>query len=152
MRESCCATLMTHNIHIQREGGRKEVRERRESPPRSHGSILQKCPESPLWSVHSPDHYLASPRSNRNIRLARKEKMFPFEVLPASTKSSIVPAGWCVVFQGHASLPFTGCFEDTQRAAAWVAGPQSDWLSAEGRWLKTRSPTRQAQRGAHRVR
>lgn len=78
-------------------------------------------------------------RSNRNIHLARKEKMFPSVGLPANTKKSIVPAGWCVLCQGHASLPSTGFFEDTQRAAAWVAGPQSGWLSPGGRWLKTRS-------------
>lgn len=133
------------------------MRDRRERAPLPHDpmGVFYKNTRKAHCSVCVPSRSLfgfgVPARSNRNIHLARKEKMFPSVVLPANTKKSIVPAGWCVVCQGHASLPSTGSFEDTQRAAAWVAGPQSGWLSPGGRWLKTRSQTRQAQREGHGV-
>lgn len=149
VRDSCCcSTLVTHNIHMQRgqeKIGGKEGEER--EPPKVPWEYLTKMPGKPTV-VCVPSRTLFGfgipARSNRNIRLARKEKMFPSVVLPANTKRSIVPAGWCVVCQGRASLPSTGSFEDAQRAAALLAGPQSGSPSPGGGWLKMRSQTRQA--------
>lgn len=136
-----------HHTHIQREGWRKGDRDKEKGEPPQAPMIpwvyftnTPKMPGKPIV-VPAPSRSFfgcsVPSRSNRNIHLARKEKMFLSVVLPAGAKGSIVPAGCCVACQGHASLPFTGSFEDTQRAAVVVAGPQGrlavSWRRIVGR-------------------
>lgn len=122
--------LLFYSYDTERERGREGKSQERDTPhthtPRSHGRVLQihqKCPESPLWSFHPPDHYFSMPaRSKRNIHLARKEKMFLSVVpLPTPRGALFYEAGVWWVKHVHPSLP--------QGPLRTPEGQQPWWLS-----------------------